>query len=424
MTPSPPPNFLPRVSVLFEDLGPLEGAYLKRLKSFQSESLRRAWIDGDMRALTGMYFREFRPRGPLVGEEQYNARHVYDPETTLIEKWWHTWGSFDWGYIHPTNIQFHRKAPWGQTYTFQEISLNRVEPFELGVLIARELRPILAGLIEGPQHINLFGSPDAFSRKESEFPSSSQMARGIESVLGPNSCFLMNMEEAEKQMRSPTKALQSMLKRRETQKGARVSLVRASTDRVGGWMHLQTMMRFRPLQPVSVPDKEYADRLYLEQGLVAHLKYVNQPEFALSKEVLPLWQISKECRLLIAALQKAMHKPGTNDVLKWDATESAAGDDPIDNARYGMYSEHLQGTGIEPIAQRIERRVEAVITPGMSEHTVDMARRRAQWVEEHPEGPVNHRPYGHNRVAIRRSIKERQAVLTARGARNGTNWKR
>lgn len=309
-----------------------DGEYLKRLNAIEPESLRRAWRDGDMRAMSGQYFTDWRPNGPLPGEEAYPAKHVYDPADVRLEPWWHTWASVDWGYIHPASVHFHKKSPWGQIYTFKEISLKRVEPFELGVLIAREARPILEGMGEElARHMTIYLSPDAFAKKESENTIASQMAAGISKELGPRSVFLADLTEDERELRNSTDALQAMQARRTQQKQTLITIVRASNDRVAGWMHMQTLLRFRPLNKESTPDKEFADRLYQEKGLVAFQEYMNSPEFSAVREVLPKWQVSKDCRELINAIPKAMHKPGTSDLAKFDATESASGDDSLDD---------------------------------------------------------------------------------------------
>ena len=382
-----------------------QGSYLKWLNGIQPESLRRAWRDGDMRAMSGMYFKDYRPNGPLAGEPD-SANHIYDPENVRIEPWWHSWASLDWGYIHPTDIQFHRKSPWGQVFTSKEISLKRVEPFELGVLIAREVKPIIEGL-EG-KHLNLYMSPDAYAKRDSENTVASQIAAGIKKELGPGSVFLADLTDDERELRDAESALASMHRRRQEQRSTMITMIKASTDRVAGWMHVQTMLRFRPLRPESVPDSAFADRLYQEKGLVAYKAYMNQPEFSANREVLPRWQISKECRELINCLPKAMHRPGTSDVLKFDATESAAGDDSIDCARYGLFSEEQQGVNFAPLEQRVRDRVSELekIMPGMSDHSKIMAAVHANYMETSGKKQQAQGVIGHNRLAVRRAMMQ------------------
>lgn len=415
MSPQQPPqpqSFLPRPSALFKNLGPIEGDYLRNLRGIESESLRRAWIEGDMNAMTGMYFKDWRPHGHLAGEPEC-AHHVYDPATLRIESWWHLWGSLDWGYIHPTAMQWHRKAPWGQTLTFKELALNRTEPFELGVMLARECKPMLLGLREETPHINFYISPDAWSLKESDFPPAMQMCKGIDNVLGPQSSFAMTMDEAEKSMRSPTEAFQSMLKRRGDQRAARISLIMASTNRVAGWMRMQSLLRFRPLNPVSMPDMEHAHALYEEKGLVSYQEYLNSPEFAAPRECLPGWRVSRDCVNLIDGMRKAVYRPGTNDVMKRDSTESSAGDDSIDASRYALLSEHLQGEKVAPLTDRIEERAGAILTAGMDPTTriqvIAAAARKESGVEERGA-----REFGHNRMAVMRSLRAKGSIMTQR----------
>jgi hypothetical protein len=232
------------------------------------------------------------------------------------------------------------------------------------------------------------------------------MAQGIESVLGPSSAFLMNLEEAEREMRDSAEALRSMLQRRTKQQRAKISLIRASTDRVSGLMYMQNLLRFVPLKAVSVHDPVYADKLYQEHGLIAYLQYINQPEFSVPKEHLPIWQVSRDCSLLIKTMPRAMHRPSTNDMEKFDYTESSPGDDAIDCSRYGLLSEHLQREAMIPLSDRVIRRAEALITPGMDDHTKIMIHRAAMEKEQNPDGDSgSRRPFGHNKLAVRRHLR-------------------
>jgi len=330
---------------------------------------------------------------------------VYDPATVKLEPWFHRWVSVDWGYIHPTDIQWHCKAPWGQVFTEKEISVNRVEPVELGVLVARESREYLAGLED--HHMNIFMSPDAYAKRESENTVASQIANGIAQVLGPGSAFVSDMTEEERLLHDSQKAFESMQRRRAEQTRTQLTLIRASTDRVAGWMHLQTMLRFRPLCEEAVADTAFADRLYEEKGLVAYLDYMNQPEFKKSGEVLPKWQISKECRQLIRCLPTLMHKPGTNDVQKIDATETQPGDDPADTARYGLFSEERQGERMAPLNVRIQQRVESFAKdmPGLSSQSIEMMYRKAKEKEVVAKGLVI---TGRNKLAVRRQFNSQR----------------
>jgi hypothetical protein len=378
------------------------GDYYKWLNSIEPLSLRAAWRDGDWHALSGIYFRDFRPNGPLTGEPA-NAKHVYKPEEVRLEPWTHAWGSVDWGYIHPTVFQQHRKSAWGQVYTEKEIVLNRVEPFELGVLLARELKPVLAGLPS--HHMNIFLSPDAYAKRESENTVASQIVSGISKELGPRSAFLADLTDEEREMDSE-RALESLKNRRREQADTQITLLRANNDRVAGWMHMQTMLRFRSLSKTARPDMEFANKLHEEKGLVAYMDYMNQPEFKEADEVLPKWQISSECKNLIACLPRLMHKPGTNDIEKTDATETRGGDDPADCARYGLFSEERQGAALAPLEQRIEQKVKDLvgIYTGLSQHSIIQATNNIRYHETHPLPKKGQSLIGHNRIAVRRAL--------------------
>jgi len=331
-SPKPPrPPKKPKVVVSkaeFEDPVPLEGDYFRWLRSIEPESLRRAWLDGDFHALSGTYFKDFRANGPLSGEP-VEAMHVFDEEAgqplyQRLEPWWHTWVGLDWGYIHPTVWHCHKKSPEGRIFTFRERVFNRIEPYELGVTLAYDLKSIVEE--SQSKRVICYISPDACARTESEDTPAIQMVPGINHVLGPKSAFLMKFTEAEEQMREE-EALASMLQRRDEQRDLRVVLVPANNNRVAGWMHLQTLLRFKSLETESVPDMVYAFHLMETQGVVAQMEYLNQPEFSKAKVPLPRWKISRQCVQLIKCLQTAMHKPGTNDIAKTDASESSIGDD-------------------------------------------------------------------------------------------------
>jgi len=384
---------------------PNEGPYVKWLNSIEPLSLRDAWRDGNWHALSGAYFRDFRPNGPLLGEEKYNANHVYDPAKVKLEPWFHRWMAIDWGYIHPSEIGWFCKSPWGQTYLEKEIGLNRVEPFELGILIARESKAALAG-VESHQMV-IYLSPDAYAKRESENTVASQIAAGINSELGPHAAFVADLTDEEREMDSRD-ALESLKRRRREQSNTMLTLVRASTDRVAGWMHIQTMLRFRPLQESAVPDQEFAEQLELEKGIVARLEYESLPEFVAAREILPKLLISKQCRNVIKVLPMMMHKPGTNDCMKMDATETKIGDDAADLLRYGCFSEEKQGAAQAPLEVRVEQQVaqmQARYGGGMSHHSVLMVTERARYREQHPLPKKQEFFYGHNRLAAVRAMR-------------------
>lgn len=393
---------------------PNEGTYAKWLNSIEPESLRRAWRDGDWGALMGGYFPGFRPNGHLDGEP-LNASHVYKPEEVNLEPHFRRWAAIDWGYIHPSAILWNCKTPDERIYTYREVLLNRVEPFELGVLFARETRRDLERMPESP-HMVLYLSPDAYWKSESENTKASKIVAGINRELGEGSAFLADLTEEERELKNAEEAMRSMHRRRAQQTKTRITVVRASDDRVHGWMMMQSMLRFRPLMKVVEPDKEFAEKLYREHGLAQYLEYMNLPEFKASQEVLPRWKISNQCQHLIRAMKEAMHKPGTNDVLKWDATESRPGDDALDCARYSIFSEEHQRESIAPLEARVTGRVEAmkVDMPGLSSQSLWMAERTARAAETKPKH--QHQLTGRNRLAMQRAYQ---------GTRSGsrTDWR-
>lgn len=383
---------------------PNEGPYVKWLNGIEPESLRRAWRDCDWSALSGSYFADFRIswRGEQSLEPP-NAVHVYDPEKVPLEPYWKRWIGVDWGYIHPSAILWGVKSPWGQVYIYREVGLRRVEPVELGVMIARLSKDDLKGVES--HHMNVFLSPDAYAKRESENTVASQIVQGMRQELGPKSAFLADLTDEEREMPSD-QALESMKRRRRDQAETQLSVLRASTDRVAGWMHIQTMLRFRTLHPVSQIDKAYAEKLEVERGIVSRLEYESQPEFAAAKEPLPKLQISRDCRNLIQTIPMMMYKPGSNDVEKLDSTETRAGDDHCDALRYLCFSEERQGDALAPLETRIALRVRVQEQRSgvLSAHDRIMVSNAARFRELHlPKKNVA--VYGHNRNEVARQLR-------------------
>jgi hypothetical protein len=291
----------------------------------------------------------------------------------------------------------------------KEICLNRVEPFELGVMIARESKAIIAGLEN--HHMTIYLSPDAYAKRESENTVASQIAAGINKELGPHSAFVADLTDEEREMDS-VQALASLKRRRQEQGNTVLTLVKASTDRVAGWMHLQTMLRFRPLQQVSVPDQAFAQQLEDEKGIVARLEYESMPEFAAAKEILPKLQVSKQCHNLIRTIPMMMHRPGTNDCEKIDATETRIGDDSADCLRYLAFSEERQGGALAPLEVRVTEQVGKIMDrygSGLSQHSILQVTEYARWREKHPKKPNGTPSFcGHNRMQVMREMRAAQ----------------
>lgn len=323
--------------------------------------IKRAWLDGDWNALAGTYFKEFRPEGPLYQEES-NARHVVKAQETPIPGHWHRWIGADWGYIHPSAVYWNAISPEERIFMYRELVADNTSPEELGAQIARMSQTDLATLSD--KHLTLFLSPDAFSRKEGERTVASQIAAGIQRILGPKSAFAVEFTESERELPNE-QAWAAMNRRRVEQRTTAITIDRASNERVAGWMFMRDLMRWKPIVDLSQnkADPGEVKRLMEVEGALAVREYL--AAFNARPEVLPRLQILDCCPHLIRCLQNVVHKEGTEDVLKAD------GDDPADAARYSLVAvRNVQN--VKPKQEHVAD-VLAVMRqkyPGASEHTI------------------------------------------------------
>jgi hypothetical protein len=322
--------------------------YAIRLQSSLAgdENMRRALLDGDWTALSGTYFTNWRPNGPLESEKAVCpwAKHVIEP--VALAKHWPRWISMDWGYKHHSVVHWWCQHPNGQVHLYREMGLAGLGPEEFGVEIA------LASLedLEGVENnsMTLWLSPDAFQQRTDEKTIADQVAAGVRSVMGPDSSFIWD-KEGEKDF---------FEKQEFIQRRAGIALRRAQNHRVAGWMYLHSLMRFRPL--VTNTDKfdaEYAINLAHDHGAERYMEYVKV--FQKQKEALPILQVHSCCKGFIAAVPTAMHDEQHNpeDVLKTDEPE----DDFLDCARYGAMA-HKYSVAKEPLKDFVARRIAEVQT--------------------------------------------------------------
>lgn len=302
-----------------------DARYLGQLMSLPP-ALRRAWLEGDWDAISGQAFEEFRLQ-PLQGEPK-EAQHVVDSASVVLEPWYTRWLSCDWGYAHNAAVYSYCAMPNGQIHVTDEMVVNRTTPEELGVELARF---VWGDLRAGAQKsLQLYLSPDAFSKRTDERTIADQIAIGIEKILGTNSVYIMPAGE--------DAAPSEVFGRKDLQTSASIVITRAANQRVAGWMFMHGLMRWWPLlgDAAATYDPTYALKLY-DTDRIKWREY--QSMFSRAEEVLPKLQIhGDKCPLLVTAIPKAMSqdpdKGDPNDIIKehWD------GADEVDSLRYGLFA--------------------------------------------------------------------------------------
>ncbi len=330
---------------------PFLGEDYKQTLMMLPEHQRRAWLDGDWDAMSGQYFTEYRPSGPMIGEDQYPwAKHTI-PDTKLPAHW-ARWMGMDWGYKHHSVCYWAAQDPNGQVHMYRELALSRLTPQAFGVEIALASIRDLDGLES--HTMSLYLSPDAFQQRTDEKTIADQIVSGIRKVMGADSAHILTPQDVGDSdgfaIERDFDALNEFRKRK-----AGIVIRRAQTHRVAGWQYVQSLMRFKPLLPMAQEkfDHDLATRLAVEQGAEAYFKYVKA--FEIQQEVLPKLLIHvPACIGLSEAIQSAVHderKP--EDVLKTDTPE----DDRLDAARYLLMGHRFE-VAREPAEQYIAKRLE------------------------------------------------------------------
>lgn len=342
--------------------------YVTRLMMLP-EAERRAYLDGDWDALSGLYFNEFRPEGPLQGEPPH-ANHVIKSTAMELMPWWHRWIGGDWGYKHMTAIYGACQAPDGRVHIYRELAVRETGSVELGVEIARQWLPDLKG-VEG-HAITFYLSPDAFGKRDAERTIAQQIATGIAMILGPGAVVIEGEEAGEFNWRNFS-----------VQANGGIRIMRAQHQRIEGWQYVKDLLRWRPIQiDAQRFNPEYAARLFQENP-ERHRTYMQAMGNA-KPEVLPGLLIHDCCRHLIASIPEAIHKEGTEDIHKTDAIS----DDVLDAIRYTLMA-HKRIENAEPLTVYVERAMTNLKTTDPTVRFLVSREREQEYRRDHePGGPV------------------------------------
>lgn len=294
------------------------GHYADQLEGLTNPVLRAAWRRGDWNALAGAFFTDFRPKGPLPGDPP-EANHVIPAGSKPLLPWWPYWTGCDWGYGHNFAVYGACQIPNGQVIVDLEITGREVGEVELGAMIARALFPRLKAMeIDGIEPtITLWLSPDAFGKRGESLTHAELIARGISTVLGPNSAYFPDAKDL---------TLTDFAIDYPKQRKFGIEIRLANNNRTDGWGYMRELMRFKQLTSISEEkyDHEYACKL-LHESAERYREYLRAFE-ARKPEVLPKLQISDACKHIIEAIPTLVYKPGTEDVLKTDTSSDDCAD--------------------------------------------------------------------------------------------------
>lgn len=302
------------------------------------EHIRKAWVDGDWDAGLSLFFPEFRPDGPineLEATKYPNARHVVPAHT--LPPWCHRWAAMDLGYSHHTAAGWAAVGPDKRMHVYREMVKRKESAEAMGAEFARRTIEDLEGLEE--KHINLWLSHEAFAQTpKGQRTMADDVKAGIESILGPNSAFVMRTLDEDHEAADPEQALANMLaRRRELGEQLRITIQRVKIGkgvRAAGFSMIRTLLRFKKFSENVEPNQEYLEELRkLPNGESKAAKYLEM--FAeQDKYPLPRLLIHDCCPILVETIPKARPDPDDPEsVEKFHSSDSSVGDDPLDMLR-------------------------------------------------------------------------------------------
>lgn len=312
-----------------------ETDYASDLKHQKDEKRVKAYFYGLWDALYGSYFGDlFRPDGPVLANgEPSNACHVVTRDKTEIKPWWHRSISMDWGYAHDSAILWACQSPDGRVIIYRELAADKTSPELLGYEIGMRSRDELRASSNKSMVLHL--SHDAFHNDRGERTIAELIAAGIARVLGRDAVHIPDMEitrlkdawATEPVRWDQTVAQQKAIDGIKLQRRLGITIRMAQKTGPIGWMHCRELMRWKSIGLRNTQyDPAYAATLSPEQ----QFEYV-QTFRMLKPEALPRLQIIREeCPKLIAAIPKAQHEDGTENIDK----KHFSGKDLIDSLHY------------------------------------------------------------------------------------------
>lgn len=335
--------------------------YWDRLEAMP-EHIRRAWIDGDWDAGLSLFFPEFRPTGPINEKEQEetpHARHVVPAHE--LPPWCHRWAAMDLGYDHHTAALWGARGPDKRLHVYREMVLRKHSAEQCGAEFAKRTLSDLQGLEDG--HMNLWLSHEAFATTiKGDRTIADDVKSGIESILGPSSAFVMRAITKDTEGMPADQALNEMLRRRDELGGRlKVTIHRVRYGkgvRATGFSFLRTLLRFKAVTDIVVPNQEYLEELRSsDNGHIKAEQYIGMFSNQ-SQQALPRLWIHDCCPVLADTIPRARPDPDDlEDVEKFHSSDSTVGDDPLDALRF-LVMAYKDVENTTPYRERLREEVE------------------------------------------------------------------
>ncbi len=307
---------------------------------------RRAMLDGDWDALSGVFFTDFRPNGPLVGEEKYNAQHVIPSRE--LHPWLNRFIGMDWGYSHEGAAYWGCDNDDGRIHIYRERVAAGRGAKEWGAEIALASLPDLKGLDSGVMTLHL--SPDAWDKRNDTRALADQIGEGIAFVLGPQSSLILRDDDI-----GP---VSEFMARMEDQRRFGIIIRKAANQRIAGASYIRSLLRWKPLTSVEVHkfDQDLFLRL-LHADSSRAMQYRDACARQERPEALPGLLIHGCCPQLVEAIASRMRdETNPEDVMK---VKSDPGDNNYDAFRYAVFS-HSKENVRSPLRVQMAERLAAV----------------------------------------------------------------
>ena len=303
------------------------------------DDIRRAWRHGEWDFLGSTYFPSFRAK-PLPGDPPHRT-HVVQPMD--IPKWCNRWISLDWGHHHHTAVYWGAGAPDKRLHVYREYVVNKTPAREVGAEIARRSYEELTHPDFEGHTMTLYVSHEITSQRgfSDGITVGSELAAGIESVLGQGSATWLQFNEQEKALEraghrfEAHKTFTDRVKAGSSAPNAPSIMLRiAYTDRIAGANYIRSLLRMDPMSIKATPDEAWEEHLSKQYGEDAALSYRKMFE-GQAMEVTPGVQIHSHCKHLIKCLPRLQSDPKRpEDCLKFHGNGDEPGDDPYDAFRY------------------------------------------------------------------------------------------
>ena len=319
----------------------------------QDEVTRKQWMDGDWHAGTGIFFRDYRPDGPIGKDETEKfpwAFHITKP--VEFRDWWYRWGSGDWGYDHPS--AFHkaiRNESDGRIHVYDELVMRQVGSFEMGTVIAKWWQPDLMRLKSGGRDpcVTIYLGQDLFRTIDATKTRAEEMEGGIKEVLGPMGAIVLRYDDTERAIaqRDPARAAAIFAARRKEFVGQMcIALKPIHIVAEDAWAYTRDIFRFRPVNIVfktELEKQQYLDDILKTDGREAYEIHAQALKDQ-KPEILPKLLIWPNCKGLDRCLRTTqVDDRADNDLaketkrnvpLKRNADDQGKdGDDELDSFR-------------------------------------------------------------------------------------------